>query len=102
MTKRELIVKVAAKTGMTQRNIALVLNYILSAIEDELALGGSVTFPDFGTFELRVAKKTIGRNPLKPKDTYFIPEHVMPKFRCGKEFKRRVRDIDPNFVKKNK
>lgn len=58
-------------------------------IADELAAGGSVTIPGFGTFETRSIAARVGRNP-KTGETIQILAHSRVAFRAGKGLRVRV------------
>ena len=91
MTKRELAARISAETGLTQQQVAGILQRTLDYITDSLAGGGTVEFRDFGVFEVLTRKARIGRNPKKPKKAVKIPARKVVKFKAGKAMKERVR-----------
>jgi nucleoid DNA-binding protein len=99
MTKRDLVVKIAAETGLTQGDVAAVVQRTLDHMSDELASGKNIELRNFGVFEVKVRKSRKGRNPNKPENEVVIPERVVVKFRAGKELKDRVEKIKPKSVK---
>lgn len=99
MTKRDLVVKIASKTGLTQSDVAQVVQYTLDYMADELAAGKNIELRNFGVFEVKVRKSRKGRNPNRPENEVVIPERVIVKFRAGKELKERVDRIAPSNVK---
>ena len=90
MTKRDLVVKIAADTDLIQSDVAEVVQKTLDYIADELAAGRDIELRNFGVFELKVRRSRKGRNPNRPEITVEIPERVVVKFRAGKELKERV------------
>ncbi len=90
MTKRDLVVKIAAETDLIQSDVAEVVQKTLDYIADELAAGRDIELRNFGVFELKVRRSRKGRNPNRPEITVEIPERVVVKFRAGKELKERV------------
>ncbi len=90
MTKRDLVVKIAAETDLIQSDVAEVVQKTLDYIADELAAGRDIELRNFGVFELKVRRSRKGRNPNRPEITLEIPERVVVKFRAGKELKERV------------
>ncbi len=99
MTKRDLVVKISAETGLTQNEVAAVVQKTLDYMGDELAEGKNIELRNFGVFEVKVRKSRKGRNPNKPENEVVIPERVVVKFRAGKELKERVEKIKPKNVK---
>ena len=90
MTKRELVVRIANETEISQHKVADVLQRTLDYIIEALANGHNVEFRDFGVFEVRLRKKRIGRNPNKPENTVVIPERRVVKFKAGKIMKSMI------------
>jgi len=100
MTKRDIVVKISSETGLTQSDVAVVVQKTLDYMGDELAAGKDIELRNFGVFEVKVRKSRKGRNPNKPKNEVVIPERVVVKFRSGKELKERVEKIKPKTLKK--
>jgi len=98
MTKRDIVVKISAETGLTQSDVAVVVQKTLDFMADELATGKTIELRNFGVFEVKVRKSRKGRNPNKPENEVVIPERVVVKFRAGKELKDRVEKIVPTNV----
>ena len=90
MTKRELVVRITEETGLTQQQVAGVLQRTLDCITESLVRGETAEFRDFGVFEVTTRKARIGRNPKKPKKTVTIPARKVVKFKAGKIMKERV------------
>ena len=93
MTKRDLVVKISADTGLIQTEVASIVQKTLDYIADELAAGRDIELRNFGVFELHVRKGRTGRNPQVPQITVPIPERKVVKFRAGKELKDRVASL---------
>jgi len=90
MTKRELVVRITEEMGLTQQQVAGILQRTLDYITDSLVRGETVEFRDFGVFEVQTRKPRIGRNPNKPKKTVAIPARKVVKFKAGKVMKEAV------------
>ena len=90
MTKRELVVRIAEETGLTQHQVFAVIQKTLDYITEGLVDGETVEFRDFGVFEVKTRKPRIGRNPNKPKNTVTIPARKVVKFKPGKQMKALV------------
>lgn len=93
MTKRDLVVRISAETGLIQSSVTDVVQKTLDYIADELAAGRDVELRNFGVFEIKVRKCRKGRNPNRPEETVPIPERSVVKFRAGKELKERVAEL---------
>ncbi|MEI8351306.1 MAG: HU family DNA-binding protein [bacterium] len=90
MTKRELVVRIAEETELTQQQVFTVVQKTLDYITQSLEKGENIEFRDFGVFEIKTRKSRIGRNPNKPSNTVIIPARRVVKFKPGKEMKARV------------
>ena len=90
MTKRELVVRIAEETDLTQQEVFAVIQKTLDYITESLVKGENIEFRDFGVFEIKTRKPRIGRNPNKPENTVIIPERRVVKFKPGKEMKAKV------------
>ncbi|OGV40026.1 MAG: integration host factor subunit beta [Lentisphaerae bacterium GWF2_45_14] len=89
-TKRDFAVKIADATGMTQANVAAIIQKILDCLTHGIASGKTIELRNFGVFEVVVRKARVGRNPKNPKKDVVIPERVQVKFRAGKELNERL------------
>ncbi len=90
MTKRDLVVKIAGETGLTQLAVKEVIQKFLDKVVDELAEGQNVEFRNFGVFQCVYRKPRIGRNPRRPEETVQIPGRWVIRFKPGKEMKARL------------
>ena len=95
MTKRDLVVKIAADTNLIQSDVANVVQKTLDYIAEELVAGRNIELRNFGVFEIKVRKSRKGRNPNLPKNEVIIPERTVVKFRAGKELKEAVEKLNP-------
>lgn len=90
MTKRDLVLRISAETGLNQRDVAEVVQLMLDHVTNELASGRGVEFRNFGVFSVKKRAARVGRNPNKPKQDVLIPEEAVVKFKAGKVMKERV------------
>ncbi len=93
MTKKDLVVKVAADTKCGQKLVAEVVEGMMGYISEELASGRSIEIRNFGVFEVKVRKSRKGRNPRKPGNEVVIPERAVVKFRAGKVLREKVESL---------
>ena len=89
MTKRELVIRVANKLGMTQSDVAKVIEGTFETISAALAEGKRWELRDFGVFEVKKRASRIGRNP-RTGDQVPVPERRVVTFRPGKKMKEVV------------
>jgi DNA-binding protein HU-beta len=93
MNKKELAVKLANQTGLTQVKSMEVLNALFDAREGiiggELGSGGKVSIPGFGTFITKARAARVGTNP-STQAKIEIPERKFPAFRPGKTLKELI------------
>jgi nucleoid DNA-binding protein len=90
MTKRDLVVRISAETGVVQQDVYTIIQKTLDYIVEGLKNGENIEFRNFGVFEVRTRKKRIGRNPNKPEDVVTIPERRVVKFKPGKIMKQVI------------
>jgi len=90
LTKRDMVVAIAEKTGLTQKEVFDVIQLTLEGITDALAKGDGVELREFGVFRCRLTKPRIGRNPKKPEQEVTIPARAIVKFKAGKIMRARV------------
>ena len=89
MNKKELVVTVAAKTGMTQASVEKALKDLVEVTVAEVAKKGKVQLIGFGTFEARARAARTGKNPQDGKPIK-IAAATVPAFKAGKAFKEAV------------
>ena len=94
MTKRELVIRVANKLGMTQSDVAKVIEGTFETISRALAEGKRWELRDFGVFEVKTRASRIGRNP-RTGDQVPVPERKVVTFRPGKKMKEYVANETP-------
>ena len=98
ITKREIVSDLSDQTGLTQSDVSLIVESFIELISKRLSEGNDVTFRTFGTFEVRVAKAKIGRNPNKPEAEVRIPDRCVVRFKPGREVKASVAALPPEKI----
>jgi len=88
-TKRELVIDVANKLGITQSTVARIIEGAFEAISLALAEGERWELRDFGVFEVKTRASRIGRNP-RTGEQVPVPERKVVTFRPGKKMKELV------------
>lgn len=89
MNKNDLIKKVAAENGLTQKEAAAVVSSVLNGIMDSLAAREPVTLFGFGSFSCKHRPAREGRNPANG-ETVKIAASNTPVFKPAKAFKDKV------------
>jgi integration host factor subunit beta len=89
LTKRELVNEVATKLGLTQNEVATVVQELLEAVTAALVEGNRLEIRNFGVFEVKERESRIGRNPRTGQEVP-IPKKRVTSFRPGKALKEWV------------
>jgi DNA-binding protein HU-beta len=90
MNKQQLVSNIAEKSGLTKRDVELVVNSFLDEVTETLQQGEKVQLIGFGTFETRKRASRTGRNP-QTGETIEIPESTVPAFKAGNKLKEAVK-----------
>lgn len=96
MTKRDLVVRISAETGLIQEHVHDVIQKTLDYISEAVVHGHKVELRNFGVFETKVRKARVGRNPNQPDHDVPIPPRMVVKFKPGKEMKDAVVKLPPS------
>ncbi len=94
ITKRELVKRIAERTGQTKVLVREIIQEFLDQIAEELEQGNRLEFRKFGVFEVRARSSRVAQNPqtlIKLR----IPEKRVVKFKVGNLLKQRVEKSKP-------
>ena len=89
VTKRELVQRIAEKTGAQQILAKEVIQGFLDEIIVELARGNRLEFRDFGVFEPKEKAKRVARNP-RTGERVDVPAKTTVKFKVGRLMKKQI------------
>ena len=89
ITKKELIVKLAERTGSTQKAAAELLGAFTVVCEEALVAGESVTLPGFLSLSVKDVPARSARNP-RTGETVEIAAHKSVAVKVGKSLKDAV------------
>lgn len=92
MTKAELVSAISINTGFDKRTIDLIIDGFTEGVKEALGKGENVYIRGFGSFVLKTRHAKIARN-IHSKTSIAVPEHNIPSFKPGAEFKTSVRAI---------
>ena len=92
ITKKELVARIAEKTGQTKVVAKEIIQSFLDEIIEELGRGNRLEFREFGVFEIqeRAARKAL--NP-RTREKVGVPARHVVKFKVGRLMKERVARI---------
>ncbi|MCX5716303.1 MAG: integration host factor subunit beta [Candidatus Omnitrophica bacterium] len=93
MTKKDIVLQVAEKSGLsnlTQVQIKSVIQATLDHIIESLSKGQTVELRNFGVFKVKTRKGRMGRNP-KTGQKVAVPDRKVVVFRSGLIMKKKVK-----------
>jgi integration host factor subunit beta len=93
VTKKELVHRIADKTGVTKVVAKEVIQSFLNAIIDELADGNRLEFREFGVFESRERAARLAQNP-RTLEKVPVPAKRIVKFKVGRLMRKKVSGED--------
>ena len=91
MTKSEFNKVLANKLGVSIKRASEITEGFLEAVTEGLVTDDKVAFIGFGTFEKKLRKGHLGRNP-KTGIEIEIPEHNVVKFKVGSKLAESVNE----------
>ena len=90
-TKKELVNRIADRTGHTKVVVKEVLQSFLDEIIAELAQGNRLEFREFGVFEVKERRARRAQNP-RTLEKVDVPAKRVVKFKVGRLMRQRVCD----------
>lgn len=90
MTKRDIIVNVASRLGVTQGLAKEIFEESLSEITGALSKGKRIEIRNFGVFYTKERKGRIGRNP-RTGEKVPVPSRKVAVFKPGKLMKQGLK-----------
>lgn len=94
ITKKELVNRIAERTGQTKVITKEIIQLFLDEIINELANGNRLEFREFGVFEVKPRKARRAQNPRTLEKVHVPPKKVV-KFKVGRIMRERVGFIPP-------
>ncbi len=94
MTKADLVDRITGATGLTKRDVAVVVDRFIDAVGRALATGNHIEIRGFGSFKIKSRRARIARNP-RTGATVRVPEKIVPYFKVSKELKKVIEDANP-------
>ena len=93
ITKKELVNRIADKSGVTKVIAKEIVQSFLDAIIDELAAGNRLEFREFGVFETKERAARRAQNP-RTLEKVSVPAKRIVKFKVGRLMRKRVSGDD--------
>ncbi len=92
ITKKELVNRIAERTGQTKVITKDIIQLFLDEIIRELANGNRLEFREFGVFEVKDRKARRAQNP-RTLEKVHVPEKKVVKFKVGRIMREKVSSI---------
>ena len=89
ITKKELVNRIADRTGQTKVVTKEIIQHFLDEIINELSQGNRLEFRDFGVFEVKFRKARRAQNPRTLEKVHVPPKKVVV-FKPGRLMEERV------------
>jgi integration host factor subunit beta len=89
VTKKELVNRIADRTGVTKVVAKEIIQSFLNSIIDELAEGNRLEFREFGVFESRDRAARRAQNP-RTLEKVEVPAKRIVKFKVGRLMRKKV------------
>jgi len=89
MNKSDLILKLAEKHNLPEKNATQIVDLVFDGFTNTLKNGGRIEIRGFGSFTVRKYKAYKGRNPKNGEHVDVKPKRL-PFFKVGRELKKMV------------
>ena len=91
MTKAEIVVEIANKTGVEKVTVQHTVEAFMDAVKNSMINGENVYLRGFGSFIIKRRAEKTGRN-ISKNTTIIIPAHNIPAFKPAKTFVNEVKN----------
>ena len=86
LNKSELIRAISDKTGITQKDVDVIVKAYIDVVADALKKGDKVAIPGFCSYEVKAKAARVAINPAT-KEKVNVPACKVPVCKLGKAFK---------------
>jgi len=90
VTKKELVMAVAERTGVKQSVAKDVVQAVLDQIIEELEKGNKIELRDFAVFNTKMRKARKARNPRTGQEIFAAAKKVVT-FKAGRLMRERIK-----------
>ena len=89
ITKKDLVERIAERTGLTQVDTKIVVESFLEALSQALQSGRNIEIRGFGRFKIKSKKARVARNP-RTNEHIQVEAGFKPIFEASKDLRKRV------------
>jgi len=100
VTKKDLVEKVASRTGLTQVDTKIVIERFLAAVGNALEQGNNVEIRGFGRFKIKKRNARIARNP-RTNEPVEVKSGNKPIFEAARELTKSVNESLQHTIKED-
>ena len=90
VNKNGMVDLISKDTGITKKNISLILDSLFDNIIKSVAADEVINFVNFGKFMAKHRDAYTGTNP-QTGETIIIEAHSVPQFKASEQFKSAIR-----------
>ena len=90
MTKTEIVSQIAESTGISKKEVAIVVESFMETVKTSLLNREHISLRGFGSFIIKHRAEKTARN-ITRKTTITIPAHDIPAFKPAKSFAAKVK-----------
>ena len=90
MTKIEIVREIASKTGLSTKDVMVVVESLMQTIKSSMENGEEVFLRGFGSFIIKRRAEKTARD-ISKNITVIVPAHDIPAFKPAKEFMDQVK-----------
>ena len=90
MNKAELIQEISKDTQLSKKDIEKVLTSMQNIVTDTMMHGDKVVLKGFGSFETRVRRERMARNPRTGEEVHIDERHI-PAFKPSTALKKKMK-----------
>ena len=91
MTKTELVSQIAEKTGVSRKEVAIVVESFMETVKESLLNREHISLRGFGSFIIKHRAEKTARN-IQKNTTVTIAAHDFPSFKPAKEFVEKMKE----------
>jgi integration host factor subunit beta len=92
VTKKEMAVSIAAKSGILPVRALEIIQRVFDNIIETLVQDRRLELRDFGVFEVKRRKPRLARNP-RSGEAVWVPERLVITFKAGRELQERLNPV---------
>ena len=91
MTKTEIVSQIAESTGISKKEVAIVVESFMETVKTSLLNREHISLRGFGSFIIKHRAEKTARN-IRKNTTVTIAAHDFPSFKPAKEFVEKMKE----------